>query len=434
MRSHTEKGYRIARASKELEDIADLILHHHECWDGSGYPDGLKKETIPMLSRIISVVDTYDAMTNDRPYRRGMSTAEAVKELRRCAGTQFDPYIVSEFIEMLRQDHIIEEEKGSGSAKPEKAERILPRGIEQAVPVEKGYLFAVPHTIYIVDEKDQILEVDDEFERITGYSREDIRRYQMGQMDLVTPEDLAQYKELVGRMLKKDGYAYVEHRVLKKDGTSIKVLCMGRRYFDSVTREGRSRIMMTDISECEATKALVQEVRDSARRSLAKWEDGVRRDALTGLFNRVAFQNDVQYRLIRREHALVMLMMDVDYFKHFNDTYGHKRGDEILIGFAQSLREAVGEWGISARMGGDEFAALLEFEPGTRAEHMEKAATQIWEKITMDLHAIQDEATLSMGIVEVPDDVDNFNALYAMVDEALYQAKEQGRNRYIVRS
>lgn len=434
MRTHTIKGYRIAKASHELEDIADLILHHHECWDGSGYPDGLKKETIPLLSRIISVVDTYDAMTNDRPYRRGMSREDAVAELRRCAGTQFDPYIVSEFIEMLRQDSGYQEKNHRQTETQTQEPRILPRGIEQAVPVEKGYLFAVSHTIYILDEKDQIIDIDDEFVRITGYNRDDIRKYQLGQLDLVTPEDLAQYKEMVGAMLSRSGSAFVEHRVLKKDGTSIKVLCYGRRYYDSVTREGRSRIMMTDLSECEATKALVQEVKDSARRSMEKWEDSVRRDALTGLLNRVAFQNDVQHQLLLRQHAMVMLMMDIDIFKHFNDTYGHKRGDEILIGFAQSLREAVGSWGIAARMGGDEFAALLMFEPSVRQEHMIKTAGQVWEKLSQDLHAIQDEATVSMGIVRVPDEVDNFNELYSMVDEALYQAKEQGRNRYIVRN
>ena len=83
MRSHAEKGYRIAKGSKELEVIADLILHHHESWDGSRYPDGQKKDEIPFLSRIIAVVDSYDAMTNDRQYRKALSAEEACMELKK---------------------------------------------------------------------------------------------------------------------------------------------------------------------------------------------------------------------------------------------------------------------------------------------------------------------------------------------------------------
>ena len=81
MRSHAEKGYRIARATPELNVIASAIRHHHENWDGSGYPDGLRGEAIPLLSRVISVVDAYDAMISDRPYRSAMSHEAAVAEL-----------------------------------------------------------------------------------------------------------------------------------------------------------------------------------------------------------------------------------------------------------------------------------------------------------------------------------------------------------------
>lgn len=101
MKTHTEKGYRIASASKELQPISECILHHHERWDGKGYPDGLTGEDIPLLSRIITVVDSHDVMVHDRPYHKAMSDEEAVEELRRCSGTQFDPHIVDVFLEML---------------------------------------------------------------------------------------------------------------------------------------------------------------------------------------------------------------------------------------------------------------------------------------------------------------------------------------------
>jgi len=101
MRQHPEKGYRIASASPALEGVAGLILRHHERWDGKGYPLGLKGEEIPIECRILSIVDAYDAMTNDRPYRKAKSIAEACEELIRCSGHQFDPRLVEGFLSIL---------------------------------------------------------------------------------------------------------------------------------------------------------------------------------------------------------------------------------------------------------------------------------------------------------------------------------------------
>lgn len=103
MKSHTEKGYRIAGASKELQPIAEYILHHHERWDGKGYPGGLKGEEIPLLSRIITVVDSHDVMVHDRPYHKAMSHDKAVEELLRCSGTQFDPQLVNVFLQVINE-------------------------------------------------------------------------------------------------------------------------------------------------------------------------------------------------------------------------------------------------------------------------------------------------------------------------------------------
>jgi diguanylate cyclase (GGDEF)-like protein/PAS domain S-box-containing protein len=101
MKKHPQIGYRIASASPELAPIAEYILSHHERWDGTGYPQHLSGEQIPLLSRILSVVDAYDAMTQDRPYRRKLAPAEAIRELRMNAGTQFDPGIVKIFLDEL---------------------------------------------------------------------------------------------------------------------------------------------------------------------------------------------------------------------------------------------------------------------------------------------------------------------------------------------
>ena len=98
IKKHPEIGYRIAFKIPELHDIAGYILSHHERWDGEGYPAGLSGKDIPYISRLISVVDAFDAMTEDRPYRKAISKEEAAKELLANAGTQFDPEIVESFV------------------------------------------------------------------------------------------------------------------------------------------------------------------------------------------------------------------------------------------------------------------------------------------------------------------------------------------------
>ncbi|MGM0366154.1 MAG: HD domain-containing phosphohydrolase [Actinomycetota bacterium] len=101
MKRHSEIGYRIAESSPGLKHISEAVLYHHERWDGGGYPSGLKGGKIPLISRIISVVDAYDAMTNDRPYKGAMPRQEAIEELKRFSGSQFDPEVVHNFIDII---------------------------------------------------------------------------------------------------------------------------------------------------------------------------------------------------------------------------------------------------------------------------------------------------------------------------------------------
>ncbi|MFZ7119649.1 MAG: HD domain-containing phosphohydrolase [Eubacteriaceae bacterium] len=98
---HSETGYRLLGTSSEYYNIAEYVLSHHERWDGKGYPKGLKGNNIPWKSRIISIADTYDAMTRDRPYRKAISKEDAVVEIKKNAGTQFDPDITRVFVERV---------------------------------------------------------------------------------------------------------------------------------------------------------------------------------------------------------------------------------------------------------------------------------------------------------------------------------------------
>lgn len=101
IKKHPEVGYRIAQTVPELRKISEYILCHYERWDGNGYPQGLKAEEIPLLARILAIVDAYDGMTQDRSYRNAMSEQEAIVELKRHAGSQFDLALVAMFIKRV---------------------------------------------------------------------------------------------------------------------------------------------------------------------------------------------------------------------------------------------------------------------------------------------------------------------------------------------
>lgn len=107
IKQHPVTGAEIFRVKKHIDypdfnEVIRTILHHHERWDGKGYPGGLRGEDIPLASRIIAITDAFDAMTTNRPYKKGMSMEDACKEIDICSGKQFDPLLVERFIEIIK--------------------------------------------------------------------------------------------------------------------------------------------------------------------------------------------------------------------------------------------------------------------------------------------------------------------------------------------
>jgi len=109
MKQHTVFGAEIVGKIHSLKKVVEGILYHHEKMDGSGYPNGLQGDEIPLFARIIAVADTYDAMTTDRPYRKGLTNEEATSELNRMSGTQFDPEMVAAFLRRMQREKIDED-------------------------------------------------------------------------------------------------------------------------------------------------------------------------------------------------------------------------------------------------------------------------------------------------------------------------------------
>jgi len=102
MKSHSTLGQEILSQFEILSRESMIIRAHHERFDGRGYPDGLSGTDIPVCARILAVCDTFDAMTTDRPYRKALTVEDALAEIERCAGTQFDPHIAGAFLKMMK--------------------------------------------------------------------------------------------------------------------------------------------------------------------------------------------------------------------------------------------------------------------------------------------------------------------------------------------
>jgi PAS domain S-box-containing protein len=246
IKTHVHKGYQIAKSSKGLNEIADMILHHHERWDGKGYPDGLKEEETPLLSRIISVVDAFDAMVSNRSYRAAKSVDEAIAELERCSGTQFDPTLVKEFVPICRSmvGNVIPDEEKLKTPADTIAEKT--KTLEPDHSGEHN-VHGVVYSRYVLNAHNVIIDVDDNFEKLTGYSRDDIKENTMEQQDLVPAEDVTEYLCFVSESLAKNPIAYCEHRLKRKDGSIIHVLCLGKMVYDSASHETRSEIIVSNL-------------------------------------------------------------------------------------------------------------------------------------------------------------------------------------------
>ena len=178
-------------------------------------------------------------------------------------------------------------------------------------------------------------------------------------------------------------------------------------------------------------KMLADAEQNKAQIRLKYWEETYRRDSLTGLLNHAAFRSDVELRLLEGTSKVMMLMMDVDRFKEYNDTFGHHNGDKFLVLVAQALYKSLRKEDRACRMGGDEFAAVLFFERDTPDSVMQERAEQIFDKVNITLKGTDGGTGISMGVAIAQPNA-TFNQLYEASDKALYRAKDNGRGRLVI--
>ena len=432
IKTHAKKGYEIAKSSKGLVEIADMILHHHERWDGLGYPDGLKGEQIPLLSRIIAVVDSFDAMVSNRSYRAARPIEEAIVELERCAGTQFDPYLVSEFVAICRDiaKDVKPDEDRFDPIFDEIVNRTKKNGDENNRSLHRVH--NVMFTRYVLDIHNAIIEVDENFEKMTGFTMDDVRAKSLRQLDLIPEEDLTEYLCLVSEVLAKSPMLYCEHRLKRKDGTVIYVFCIGKVFYDSVSRETRSEIIVTNSSNTYAMMMMKGEAKESAAARMKLLENPSSRDSLTGFLNPETFRRDAEEKITYGKYRVMALAVDVDGYEKFCESKGRETGESFLLLVSEALNDSLREHDMACRLGKDFFVAMLFFEKNSPPGYMYDRAQQIYDKVSVTVSSEADAPTLSMGAALDCDQAKNYDELIEAAENLMRTSKKRGGGRLTV--
>lgn len=470
MKIHTVVGAQILSRVDFPYPVIPIIRHHHEQWDGLGYPDGLRGEQIPITARIISVVDCFDSVREDRPFRRGMTREEAVALLLRGSGNHFDPEIVKFFLEHLpRFEHQITElglEQQLSTAA--QTELIRLNEVDLAQTRERGCYMA--------------------YDQIKNAHREVYALYEIARMfgsSLDVEHTLEVLVDKVGHVVPFDtcavylfdeskGYA-IAHHVTGKNAEALAARCimpgegvtgfaLANRSavnqldprldfasvkvpFESDYRSMASLPLFKDdillgalsvysvelIQYTDDHMRLLETVTRLASDALtnamqhAEAESKALTDPLTGLPNArylaLRFEEEAA-RARRTGRPFQVLMLDLDEFKLVNDSFGHKAGDKMLREMARIINAQLREYDFLARYAGDEFVAIVQELVGNQADDLRHRIEESVSKFTLHVggkrHA---RVGISTGTSTFGVDGETLDQLLIAADHAMYRVK-----------
>jgi diguanylate cyclase (GGDEF)-like protein len=429
MRRHSVFSAEIIHALFEPR-LVDGVRHHHERWDGSGYPDGLSGDVIPEMARALAVADAYDAMSSTRPYRGGLSYEECVEELLRCRGTQFEPRMVDAFVLVLGRMH--ERRKQARRVAEEAARRIdvglherLRLPADEASP-EYEQVAAVLRTVCAENGAAHFLHTArldaDGVLRVVVDAPEDPRdRSRLGDV-LPLLEEASEYlsgadpRTNVVLVNEWGSWVSAGAPVRGPEGETLFVVIADTAPLDTIDLEGLHGDM---------THTLAALVHSAATRLSREGAEAIT-DTLTGLANRRYLDERLDQELARcREEGgrLSVLFADLDSFKAFNDLAGHQAGDDVLCEAAEAIAGALRTRDAAARYGGEEFVMVL-------VDTGHQAALKVAERIRGRVAAMRTPSrptpTVSIGLATYPRDGATAEELIGHADEAMYSVKERG--------
>jgi diguanylate cyclase (GGDEF)-like protein/putative nucleotidyltransferase with HDIG domain len=468
MKIHTTVGAQILSRIDFPYPVTPIVRHHHEQWDGHGYPDGLKGQQIPITARIISVVDCFDSVREDRPFRRGMTRDEAIAFLLRGLGTHFDPNVVELFIKHLPRFEAQIAALGLPQQLPAKNahEPIALNEVDMAQTRERGCYMAY----------DQIKSAHQEV-----YALYEIARTFGSSLDVKNTVEILVDK--VGHLVPFDtcvvylydelkGYATAAH-VAGRNAKCLATRCVapgeGVTGFAlanrspinqlhpsldfaglEIEREYRSmaslplfkdNMLLGAVSVYSAEldgytddhmrllETVTRLASDALSNSMhhAEAESNALTDPLTGLPNAryIALRFDEEASRARRTgRPFQVVMLDLDDFKIVNDTFGHKVGDKMLREMGRIIQGQLREYDFMARYAGDEFVAIVQELVGNQVEDLrnriESAVSEFSLKIRGNGEA---RVGISIGTATFGTEGETLDQLLVAADQAMYRAK-----------
>lgn len=438
-------------------EIAPMIRHHHERYDGSGYPDKLSGTDIPLGARIIAVAEVYDALISERCYKKGWSHYEAVNHIEKLSGSHFDPDVVRAFLEAEKEIeavtnrypvlkpsecHIQATKQRGAFDMIAQASRELMSLLEIADTLSctleidevaallahrtRRLTEAATCVVFLVDDTDPARLVA----RFAVGKHEEILRGAQARVGRgVTGRAASKMQSYVGSYDPND--LFLSHRIRKGIGIKscmvVPMIHFGKLigtlnlYDDSPGTFSKDDLATVESIASRAAlsihNALVfQSVRDSSMK-----------DPLTGLYNSRYLNTLLEHeinRASRKRGCLSVLQLDLDNFKAVNDTFGHARGDEVLKDVAKLFLSCVRSYDTVVRSGGDEFVAIL---PDTGPKEAERTARRIQTVVeSYSKNKLSDcprQFGVSAGAATYPQDAQDAESLLKTADFNMYLNK-----------
>ncbi|HEX2340776.1 MAG TPA: HD domain-containing phosphohydrolase [Vicinamibacterales bacterium] len=470
MQIHAQVGAEIVSAVPFPCPVAPLIRSHHERWDGKGYPAGLRGEEIPIGARILAVVDCFDALTSERPYRPAVSSDAALGVLHDQAGKAFDPAIVAQFIQLapyltppsdrssrkirlsrdgVREAHAVTTSHGQGTdAFAEIASANRESYTLYEIAQVMGQSMSLAETMTLVSSKLSQLVPFSSCALFVREGNERLRcRFAIGMhADLLENGTIREGTGLSGWVARHGrplinglpraefsaaGISSAETRLqsalvcpLSVNGQVIAMIEVFHEEPGSYT-EDHLRVI-DEISQHAAAvvhNALVFE----------QTQEQAFKDSLTGLANPRALQFQVARELGRARRSgshFSLVLLDLDDFKMINDEYGHLTGDRALQKVAKMLQTTTRPYDMCIRYGGDEFVVLLAGCDRAEAEERRRTFQGAVGTITLESEDGRSiPLRVSAGASVFPEDGDTYERLLARADRRMYKDKAQRKEQ-----
>ena len=410
MKIHPTVGGDILKRVNFPYPVEDIVRYHHEKWDGSGYPKGLKGDAIPLVARIISVVDFYDATRCDRPYRKGMKREESVALLRSMVGSAFDPRVVETFIKHVEEfDRMIDSQDikeqvastptvdNQTATKPDAglapdilgvAEEVSGfRSISEAqrevfalheIAQTIGSSLNLSDTVTLVANKLRaivpfdtcvIYLVDDPSGKaiaahVVGEEVEVFKRRRINIGDGITGWVIANKRSMCNASPDLDLVGIPDEVAKRFRGVLVSPLLREDGAFGAIALYSQSRTSYST-EHVRLLESVCQHASSALNNALTyeRTRESALIDPLTELPNARGFYMMLEQRLAEcqrmNKEPLAVICMDIDDFKIVNDKYGHSIGDRLLASVAGVVRRELRQMDILTRYAGDEFVAIM---------------------------------------------------------------------------